>query len=61
MLVTIETWEAPLSIGTIFTNQHLKWITLQMADLIHSMLILLAPISEGDIFWPCPLKQKQKL
>lgn len=32
-----------------------------MADLIYSVLILLVPISEGDIFWLCPLKHKQKL
>jgi hypothetical protein len=53
--------EPPRLIGVIFTNQALKWIILQMVDLIYSMLILLVPVSEGDMFWLCPLKDKQKL
>lgn len=31
-----------------------------MADLIYLLLIVLVPIWKGDIFWPCPLKHKQK-
>lgn len=60
MLVTIGTWEAPLSHWYTFTNQPLKWIILQKADLIYSMLIVLVLISEGGIYWPCPLKHKKK-
>lgn len=32
-----------------------------MADLFYSVSIVLVPIWEGDIFWPCPLKHRQKL
>lgn len=56
--ITTETEKAPLSQWYHIYKQLLKWIILQMADLIYSILILLVPISEGDIFQLCPLKHK---
>lgn len=50
-----------VSLVSYLQTNRLKWITLQMADLIYSMLIVLVPISECDIFRLSLLKRKQKL